>query len=71
MGLSHADSDENANQQLVISPTKRIHSPRTSPNLKISNNQNIFSILNRYNSKQLKASILHRWNSHEKLRQTA
>jgi len=48
MGSSHFNSDDNANWQQVTSPTKHINFPGTLPNLKISNNQNIFFTPNRY-----------------------
>ncbi|KAL4149353.1 hypothetical protein QTP88_003315 [Uroleucon formosanum] len=42
LGSGHFDSDDNANWQLLVtSPAKRINSPGTSPNPKISNNKNI------------------------------
>lgn len=49
MDSSYADSYENSNNwQSVTSPTKRTNSPLTSPNPKISDNQNIFSTPKRY-----------------------
>lgn len=57
MNSSHAYSEDNANQQLVTSPIKRIIFPGTSQNPKISNNQNIFSTSNRYSSLSVEDNI--------------
>jgi hypothetical protein len=45
------------NWQLVTSPTKRIISPGTSPNPKLSNNQKIFSTPNDYSSLSVENNI--------------